>query len=446
MNLVRMLSARATDGIPIRVGLIGAGRFGTMVLAQARVTPGIHVAAVADIDPDRAHTALALAQWPPLKAVARSLADALDGGGTWVSGDAGAIANAPDLDVVIEATGCVPAALRHAAAAIEAGTAVIMATLAADLVAGPLLAARAAERGVVYSLASGDRPAEICALVEEARANGFEVAAAGLGTRHLPAFHAATPATAWEIAGIDPLRARAGGLNPRTTAAALDGTKAALTMAAVANATGLEVPEAGLSFHPCGAHDLARLFRPRDDGGLLDRMGVVEAASSLEPDGREVVGGLPQGAWVTVRPQGHFAAACLGESALTTDPAGAYAALWRPWRLGGLGVGRAVALAALRREPEAAPRVFAADVVAVAKRDLRPGEVLDAVGGGCVRGHLMAAPRSLDRGALPVGLADVPLVRPVPAGTLLTWDDVDIDESAEAVRLRRAMEDEISFE
>ncbi|MEW5726234.1 MAG: SAF domain-containing protein [Pseudomonadota bacterium] len=446
MNLSRMLSARAADGNSVRVGLIGAGRFGTMVLSQLRFTPGIQVAAVADIDAERAHTALAIAQWPPLKAVARSLADAVDSESTWVTAEPEAVASSPLLDVVIEATGDVPAALRHAVAAIGAGTSVVMATLAADVLAGPLLAARAAAQGVVYSYASGDRPSEVCALVDEAQAAGFEIVAAGMGCRHLPAFTAATPDTAWDLAGIDAAQARARGLNPRTTTAALDGTKAALTMAAVANATGLEVADAGLSFHPCGAHDLARLFRPRADGGMLERAGLVDTASSLERDGREVIGGLPQGAWVTVRPHGHFACGCLREAGLVTDPSGTYAALWRPWRLGGLGVGRAIAEVTLRREPAGSPRAFAADVVAVAKRDLAPGEVLDAVGGACLRGAVMAAPRSLDMGALPIGLADAPVRRAVPAGTVLTWDDVELDESSAALALRRSMEDEISFE
>lgn len=442
-----MLSARAAGGKPIRVGLIGAGRFGSMALAQVRALPGIQVAAVADLNPGQAHTALALALWPPQRAVARSLGDAIETGATWVTTDAAALFSDGALDVVIEASGDPAAALRHAAAAIAAGTSVIMATLAADVLAGPLLAARAEEKGVIYSLASGDQPAQVCALVDEARAAGLEVVAAGMGTRFLPAWRAITPDTVWPYAGMDADRARAEGLNPRTVTAALDGTKAALSMAAVANATGLSVPAEGLAFPPCGAQDLATLLKPRSEGGLLESRGQVEAVSSLERDGRMVMGGLPHGVWATVRPPSPYAGSCWPGTGLATDPSGNYAALWQSHHLGGLGLGGAIASVGLRREAVGCPRVFAADVVAMAKRDLSAGEILDGVGGATVWGRLMPSSQSMDRAALPIGLADgVRLTRPVAANAPVSWDDVELDAEAEAVILRRAMEDKISFE
>jgi predicted homoserine dehydrogenase-like protein len=216
-------------------------------------------------------------------------------------------------------------------------------------------------------------------------------------------------------------------------------------MAAVANATGLTPAPDGLAFPPCGAGDLARVLRPRAEGGTLHHKGQVEVISSLERDGSPVPGDLRWGVYVVFEAPSDYAARCFSEyglvSATTAAAEGRYAAMYKPFHLIGLELGVSVASVALRREPTGAPSGFRADAVAVAKRDLKAGEMLDGEGGYTVWGRLMPAADSLALGGLPIGLAHgVKLERAVAAGRPITWRDVAVDESALAVRFRREME------
>src|SRR5688572_16098769 len=206
MNLHRLLLERQAAGKPLRVGLIGAGKFGTMFVASARTTAGLHLAAIADLDPARAKESLLRTNWPAEQADAPSIDAALKSGRTFLTDDAAKLFAAP-LDVIIEATGNPAAGIAHALAAFKAGKSVVMVNVEADAVAGPLLARRAAEAGVVYSLAYGDQPALICEMVDWARAAGFPVTAAGKGTKYLPAYHQSTPETVWGHYGITAERA-----------------------------------------------------------------------------------------------------------------------------------------------------------------------------------------------------------------------------------------------
>jgi predicted homoserine dehydrogenase-like protein len=220
----------------------------------------------------------------------------------------------------------------------------------------------------------------------------------------------------------------------------LDGTKSAIEMAAVANATGLSAPD-GLTFPSCGVDDLARVLRPADDGGVLVRRGQVEVVSSLERDGRPVFRDLRWGVYVTFAGGSEYVERCFKEYGLVTDPGGRYTAMYKPYHLIGLELGISVASVGLRREPTGAPVAFHGDVVATAKRDLKPGEMLDGEGGFTVYGKLRPAEQSLREGGLPLGLAHkVRLTAAVAAGQPVRWDDVEIDESQPAVRFRREME------
>ncbi|MEO7499517.1 MAG: Gfo/Idh/MocA family oxidoreductase, partial [Casimicrobiaceae bacterium] len=175
MNLHRMLLARAAAGTPLRVALIGAGKFGAMYLAQAKHTPGIHIVGVADLAPERARAALARTGWAAERYGARSLAEAAKLGMTFVTDDAPALIAAPEVEIVIDATGNPAAGIAHALACCAQGKHVVMVNVEADALAGPLLAQRARDAGVVYSLAYGDQPALICEMVDWCRAAGFEV-------------------------------------------------------------------------------------------------------------------------------------------------------------------------------------------------------------------------------------------------------------------------------
>ncbi len=211
-------------------------------------------------------------------------------------------------------------------------------------------------------------------------------------------------------------------------------------MAAVANATGLAAPE-GLSFPPCGVDDLARVLRPMTDGGMLTHRGQVEVISSLERDGRAVFRDLRWGVYVTFAGGSDYVERCFKEYGLVTDPSGKYTAMYKPYHLIGLELGISVASVGLRGEPTGVPVSFHGDVVATAKRDLKPGEMLDGEGGFTVYGKLRPAAASLREGGLPLGLAHkVRLKNAVAAGQPVKWDDVEIDATLPAVQFRREME------
>src|SRR3954451_6567742 len=423
MSLHRLAQQRA--GKPVRVGLIGAGKFGSMFLNQIPTTPNVEVAVIADLDPERARAACARVGCP---------ASHITGIRFVVSG--AELCADPEVDVVVEATGAPEAGIALARAAIAAGKHIVMVNVEADVLAGPLLAEEARAKGVVYSLAYGDQPALTCELVEWARACGFEVVAAGKGTKYLPAYHAVTPDDVWTHYGLTPEEAARGGMNPQMFNSFLDGTKSAIEMAAIANAAGLGVPHDGLGFPACGVDDLPEVLR---GGRALDRDGMGEVVSSLERDGRPVFRDLRWGVYVVLKAPNDYARNCFREYGLKTDASGWYAAMYKPYHLIGLELGMSVLSAALRGEPTGQAQGWRGDVAAVAKRGLRAGEMLDGEGGYTVWGKLMPAERSLAEGALPIGLAHkVSLKRDIAAGAVVRWTDVDVPDS-EAVKVRREM-------
>jgi predicted homoserine dehydrogenase-like protein len=445
MSLHRQLQQRAAEGRPVRVGLIGAGKFGSMYLAQVPRTPGVHLAGIADLSPDGARANLARVGWPAERSAARSLDDALAQGTTHVGDDWQALVRHPAIDVVVECTGHPVAAVDHCLEAFAHGKHVVNVTVEADVFCGPLLARKAAEAGVVYSMAFGDQPALICDLVDWARTCGFPVVAAGRGHKWLPHFCDSTPETVWGHYGLTPEQAARGGLNPKMFNSFLDGSKPAIESTAVANATGLAVPAEGLRYPPGSIADIPYLTRPRAEGGVLDKKGMVEVISSLRPDGTPIDYDIRMGVWVTVEAETDYIKHCFEEYNAHTDDTGRYFTLYKRWHLIGLEVGMSVASVALRREATGVATGWHADVVATAKRDLKPGDLLDGEGGYTVWGKLQSATRSVQMGGLPLGLAhDVKVIRPVPRGTCLTWADVAIDSHTPAYRIRREMETALS--
>ena len=249
-----------------------------------------------------------------------------------------------------------------------------------------------------------------------------------------------TPDDVWAHYGLTPAEARRGGMNPQMFNSFLDGTKSAIEMAAIANATGLAVPTNGLGFPPCGVDDLPHVLRAAKAGGVLEQDGMVEVVSSLERDGRPVFRDLRWGVYVVLKAPNEYAKACFKEYGLRTDASGWNAAMYKPYHLIGLELGISALSAALRSEPTGQASGFRGDVVAVAKRALSAGERLDGEGGYTVWGKLVPAERSLLEQALPIGLAhNVKLLRDIPAGRIITWPDVAIADT-DAVRTRREME------
>src|SRR5436853_6965967 len=432
---------REAAGRPVRVGLIGAGKFGTMFLAQVRRTPGMHLVGLADLNVERARHQLRACGWSAPQFSAAELGDALHSGRTFLTADAEALIAFPDIDVMIEATGDPRNGIRFALQSIAHGKHIVMVDVEADVVAGPLLARKARAAGVIYSLAWGDQPALICEHVDWARACGFEVVAAGKGTRYHPRFHQSTPDSVWENFGITPEKAARGGMNPKMFNSFIDGTKSGIEMTAVCNATGLVPQPDGLSFPPASVYDLARVCKPKSSGGALVITGTTEVVSSLNRDMSGVANHLQMGTYVVLKAGHEYVRHCAEEYNMLPDDTFEHMALYRPTHMIGLELGISVASAATRKEATGSATGFRSDVVATAKRGIKKGEMLDGEGGFCVWGKQTPADRSLDEGLLPLGLAhNLKLKRDVALGEQLKWADVDYDPNDSAVKVRREME------
>jgi predicted homoserine dehydrogenase-like protein len=441
MNLHRMLLERQAAGRPVTVGIVGAGKFGTMFLSQARLTQGMHVVAVADLNVARARSQLAMASWPAEQFAASGYDDALKTGKTLVTADAESMISHPAIEVIVEATGDPRTGIRLALMSIEHGKHIVMVNVEADAVAGPLLARRAAQAGVVYSLAWGDQPAMICEMVDWARTCGYNVVAAGKGTRYHPTYHQSTPDTVWDILDKYLKIENRAAINPKMFNSFVDGTKSGIEMTAVCNATGLHSQPDGLSFPPASRFEHAQVCKPKADGGVLSGKGVTEVTSSLYRDGSDVPHNLVMGVYVVFESDSAYSRQCIREYNCLPDDSGLYSALYRPTHMIGLELGISVASAALRKEATGAAICFNSDVIATAKRPLKAGEMLDGEGGFCVWGKQTPAQDSLRHGYLPLGLAhDVKLKNDIAPGQRLTYADVEIDESDIAVRIRREME------
>jgi len=441
MSLYSRLQRRAQDKNPIRIGLIGAGKFGTMYLSQIPKTPGVHLVGVADLSPGHAKANLELVGWSKERIDAASLEDAVKNGSTHVGDDWRKLVSHPAIDLIVESTGSPLHAVDHILEAFKQKKHVVNVTVEADAFCGPLLASRARAAGVIYSLAYGDQPAMICDLVDWARTCGFPVVAAGRGHKWLPHFCESTPETVWALYGLTPEQAKRGGLNPKMFNSFLDGSKPSIESTAVSNATGLSVPSNGLLYPPASIEEIPFVTRPISEGGLLERKGMVEVISSLQKDGKPISHDIRMGVWVTIEAENDYIKNCFEEYDAHTDPSGRYFTLYKRWHLIGLEVGMSVASVALRGEPTGVATQWNADVVATAKKDLKPGELLDGEGGYTVWGKLLPARTSEEIGGLPLGLAQqVKLIRPVSKGQHLTWDDVDIDKTTQAYKIRKEME------
>jgi len=440
VNLYSLLQQREDEGRPIRVGLIGAGRYGTMYLDQARNIPGVHVVAIADINVDRAKGAFDLVDWPGDQ-IASDVEDALANRTTAIIPDAGPLFDSR-IDVIVEATGNPIVGIDHALRAFAAEQHVMMVTVEADALAGPALARRAEKAGVVYSMAYGDQPALIMELVDWARTSGFDVVCAGKGAKYLEHYHEMNPDNVWENWEFSKELTDSGQLNPYMHTSFRDGTKAAIEMAAVANAAGLTPSDEGLTFTPGNVEEIATVCRPAAVGGVLAHEGSVDVMSSVSRAGEWIPFNTQEGVFVVVKATNKYVSGCFTEYPWHPDPSGQYAALYRPYHYVGLELNISIANAVLRSIPTGSPTGFHGDVVATAKKDLKAGDVLDGEGGYTVWGKLVSAKTSVRKRLLPVALAHhVELKNDVAKGRSVSWDDVVVDERlAQALELRRETE------
>lgn len=430
MFLQNAISKRIDNDNPVKVALIGAGKFGSMFLSQVPTTQGLEVAVIADLKPENAIKACKNVGW----------SDDLISKTKFVD-EANQAIKMSEVDVVVEATGFPAAGIEHARQAFQNGKHIIMVNVEADVLAGAALVKEARSAGVVYSMAYGDQPALTAEIVEWARASGFHVSSAGKGTRYLPAYHKSTPDTVWDYYGLSHEEASKAGMNPKMFNSFLDGTKSGLEMAAIANACGLEVPNDGLLFPPCGMDDLANILKPSKFGGVLEQNGQVEVVSSLERDGRPVFKDLRWGVFAVLEAPNDYAASCFKQYGMNTDSTGQFSAMYKPFHLIGMELNISIFSAALLNQATGQTQRFIGDVVSTTKRNLKKGEMLDGEGGATVWGKLIPAKLSLSLEALPIGLAHgIKLKNEVKENEIIKWSDVEFSSTDPAISYRRSME------
>ena len=444
MSLYTLLQERSAKGKPVRVGVIGAGKFASMFLSQAPLTPGIQVTGIAELNPEKAAKNCLNVGWPQGSTAFAETSGAINDlaakGITAITQDALELIRA-DCDVILEITGNPEVGTLHSVEAIKAGKHLVMANVETDCFVGPLLAEMAAGAGRCFSMAYGDQPALIMELIDWARTVGFDVVCAGKGTRYQPQYHYSTPATIWKFYGLSEEMVTTGGYNAQMFNSFLDGTKSAIEMCAVANGGGLRPVAGGLKFPPVSVHHLHDVLKPEKDGGILPHAGTVECIASEDRFNVPVHDDLRWGVYVVLGARTDYVKRCFAEYGMKTDKTGTYTALYRPYHFIGLELNVSIASAALRGEPTGTSRFFMGDVAATAKKDLKPGDILDGEGGFTVFGTLLPSADSLARSVLPMGLSGkAKVVRPVAKGQILTYSDVEVDTSTLAYRIRKDME------
>lgn len=414
----------------VNVTLIGAGKFGSMFLSQAPYTKGLNVFTICDLNIDKAKKACREVGWSE---------DQINN--IIFTEDFEKAINNDEVDVVVEATGHPSSGIKHARTCFKYGKHVIMVNVEADVLAGPSLSAEANSAEVVFSMAYGDQPSLTLEIIEWARASGFKVSAAGKGTKYLPEYHYSTPKTVWDHYGLTSDEAEKAGMNSKMFNSFLDGTKSSLEMSAIANASGLNVPNNGLLFPPCGMDDLASLLKEKNKGGILEKNEQVEVVSSLERDGRPVFKDLRWGVYAVLQAPNDYAASCFKQYGMNTDQSGEFSAMYKPFHLIGMELNTSIFSAALLKLPTGQTKYFKGDVVSVSKRNLKKGEKLDGEGGFTVWGKLIPASTSLNLQALPIGLAnDMYLKNDIDKDKILTWNDVEFDTNNEIIKYRHQME------
>jgi predicted homoserine dehydrogenase-like protein len=444
-NIPSRLQSRAD---PVRVGVIGSGLFGTNLVDQLERVDGMTTAVVADIDTGKAVNTLrgAGVHAEEISVVDGPDAadDAVKDGGRAVLADGLECCRA-DVEVIVEATGIPEAGARHGYTAITEGKHVVMVTVEADTVVGPILAQLAENRGVTYSMAYGDQPSVICELYDWARTVGLDVVAAGKGNPYLEENAHGTPDDVWERIGFDEEFVAEHGLNPRMYNSFYDGTKVAVEMCAVANATGLEPDVPGMHLPPAEIPEIPEVLRPERDGGILQKAGVVDTVSSLNRDGSEVGFDVGFGVFIvtstpTERVREYFEQ--YSGSGLYTASDGKYQVFYRPYHLPGIETGVSVASAAIRNEPTGVADRQVAEVVGAAKRDLEPGDEIDGGGGYTVYGRIESADAAATEDHVPLELLDgAEVVGPVATDEVVTYDDVELDTDSFVYHLRRLQEE-----
>jgi predicted homoserine dehydrogenase-like protein len=425
-GLAKDLAARAATGRPVRIGLVGSGEMGTDIVTRAALMDGVEVAAIAEINPAAAHVAVAVARRTEGHSVSANTADAvnavIEAGKTAISDNADALLESGLIDVVIDATGVPAVGAEIGMRAMERGKHLVMMNVEADVTIGSYLRREAERLGVVYSLGAGDEPSSCMELIEFASAMGHRIVCAGKGKNNPLNFDATPDAYAREAAERH--------MNPRLLVEFVDGSKTMVEMAAIANATGL-VPDCdGMHGPAAGPKDLARSLIPKRDGGVLSDIGRVDYS---------VGQGLAPGVFCVIEAEHPRIWERMRDLKMGDGP---YFTFIRPYHLTSLEVPLTCARAVLYGKADMIPLDRpVAEVAALAKRDLKPGDKLDQIGEYTYRAWIMEVGRARTARAHPAGLLTGAVVTaPIAKGELLTAMNVALPKSR-IVELRQRQDD-----
>jgi len=432
------------SGNPIKVGVIGAGFFGCSTIGQVSRVPGITISIIADKWEEKATRGFVkFARRKPREIVEVHDADTANhyiGKNLPVITKNSQVLIESDVDVILESTGVPEVAAKHACDAIENKKNIVMATVEAEVVVGPLLAKMAKENGVVYSQAYGDQPALICELYDWATFSGFKVMAAGEGTAARLEWRHRTPEDALQRFGFTQEEIERLKLNPKMYNTFLDTTKCAVEMVAVCNATGLKPDVRGMHFPLGQIKDVPKLLSLKKEGGILENEGVVDVITRVHPDGRRIRNDIRWGVFVVVTSDSEDVRGLFKTYEAPRGGRGKNALVYRPYHWAGLEASISLIRAALYKEPTGAPLPTApsAEVLAAAKKTLNPGDILDGGGGYTVYGLAEKADIARRENLLPLGLAeDIRVIKKIPEDGVLTYDDVELNEDSFLLKLRR---------
>ncbi len=420
-GLARDLARRQDEGRPIRIGLIGAGEMGTDIVTRAAHMQGITVAAIADIRPEVAHKAVEIAHGEPGHSRDAISADALNAiveAGQTAIADTAAMFDSGLIDVVIDATGVPSVGAELGLQAMERGKHLVMMNVEADVTIGAYLRFEAARLGVVYSLGAGDEPSSCMELIEFVSAMGHPIVAAGKGKNNPLNIDATPDAYAAEAARRN--------MNPRMLVEFVDGSKTMVEMAAIANATGLVPDKPGMHGPAAGPKDLNRVLIPEADGGVLAGIGRVDFSIGK---------GVAPGVFVVAEMRHPRIWERMEDLKMGDGP---YFTFLRPYHLTSLEVPLTCARAVLYGKADMVPLDRpVAEVTALAKRDLAPGETLDQIGEYAYRAWIMTAEEARAAGAHPCGLlAGATVTAPIAKGELISASNTALPAGSRIVALR----------
>ena len=422
-GLAKDLAEREESGKPIRIGVVGAGEMGTDLVTQVVHMQGIEIGVISSRNVENSKKAVEIAYGETGHAVeAHSESDVsriLEMGKIPITSDNSLTIGCGEIDVVIDATGIPDVGAEIGLRAIENGKHLVMMNVEADVTIGPYLKAQADRHGVVYSLGAGDEPSSCMELIEFVSALGYPIVCAGKGKNN-PLDFDAVPDDYRE-------EAEARNMNVRLLVEFIDGSKTMVEMAAIANATGLLPDKPGMHGPAASVDELSSVLIPKSDGGVLSRVGCVDFSIGK---------GVSPGVFVVAKMSHPRVSERMEDLKIGKGP---YFTFHRPYHLTSLEVPLTCAKVVLYGKADMVPLAKpVAEVCAVAKKSLKAGDTLDAIGEYCYRSWVMSVPEARSQKAIPCGLLKgATVIAPISKGGLITSENVTLPANSALVEMRK---------